>query len=149
MFAGNYFHRVDEKGRIALPAKFRPAFAQGVALVPSVDPCINVYPLPLWEKISLESAHGPLEKSRLRRLRRFFYGDSSVTELDSQGRIPVPQELRQRLNIREEVVIAGVNEYLEIWDRKSWEKEMAEVRKEAWDLLERAEHEPWQEEGKN
>lgn len=149
MFLGNHYHRVDEKGRIALPAKFRPEFAQGVVLVPDVDNCLKVYPIPLWEKISSEFTPHPLARSRMRRLGRFFFGESTLTELDTQGRIPLPQDQRQRLNIREEVVIVGMKEHLEIWDKESWEKEIAEVRQQAWQLLESSEHEGLQKEDKD
>lgn len=146
MFLGKYYHRVDEKGRIALPAKFRAEFAQGVVLVPSADKCIEVFPLPLWEKISAGFAPRPMAQSRQRRLGRFLFGESSLTELDTQGRIPLTQEQRQRLNIREEVVVVGTGIYLEIWDRESWEKEITEVRQEAFQLLESSQQEILQKE---
>ncbi len=144
MFSGTYYHRVDEKGRIALPAKFRAEFAQGVFLVPSVDKCLYIYPLPLWEKLSPGFTPRPFDRSKMRRLGRFFFGGSSKTELDTQGRIPLPQDQRQKLNIKEDVVIVGVNEYLEIWDKETWEKEENELNQEAPQLLESAEHEGWQ-----
>lgn len=144
MFSGTYYHRVDEKGRIALPARFRAEFAQGVFLVPSVDRCLYVYPLTLWEKISPAFATDPFDPGKKRKMARYFYGGSSRTELDSQGRIPLPQDHRQKLNIKEDVVIVGVNEYLEIWDKETWEKEEEELNQEAAQLLESSEHENWQ-----
>ena len=138
MFLGKFYHRVDEKGRIALPARFRAEFAGGVVLVPSFDRCINVFPMKMWEKISADFAPDPLSPSSERKIGRYIYGESSSTELDTQGRIPLPLEQRQRLNIKEEVVVVGVNNYLEIWDKDSWEKERAEVMGEAGKLLENA-----------
>ncbi len=136
MFLGKYYHRVDEKGRIALPARFRPEFAQGVVIVPGADKCLNVYPLPLWEKTAADMSKHPLARSKMRRLGRFLFGEATMVELDTQGRIPLPQDRRQNLSLTEEVVIVGVNSYLEIWNKEAWEKESAEVSQEAFQIFE-------------
>lgn len=139
MFSGKHYHRVDEKGRIALPAKFRAEFAQGVVIVPGADKCLNVYPFPLWEKTSAMMSKNPVVRSKMRRLGRFLFGEATMAELDTQGRIPLPQDWRQSLNLKEEVVIVGVNKYLEIWGKDAWEKESAELSQEAWQIFESVE----------
>lgn len=136
MFWGRHYHHVDEKGRIALPAKFRPEFAQGAVVFPGGDDCLLVYPFPEWKKMSDKLTAHPLVRSKIRRLGRFIFGESSVSDLDAQGRVPLPQDWRMRFNIKGEIVIVGNNRYLEVWDKETFEKERSEVMQGAWQIIE-------------
>lgn len=136
MFLGTFFHRVDEKGRVALPAKFRAELAQGAVLGPGPDKCVNVYPLPYWEKTAAILTPGPFASSRDRERGRWIFSRVSLAELDSQGRIPLPLELRQKLEIKEDAAIVGMFNYLEIWARASWEIRSSRADQQAYDLFE-------------
>ena len=136
---GNYEHRIDQKGRIAIPAKFRKEFAQGIVLTSGVDPCIIVYPFPEWQKLSENYNLSPFSPSKSRELRRFIFGYAANVELDRQGRVPLPSWLRDQKGIEDTAMIIGVNRYLEIWSKENWEKESLRIREEAWNLAERSE----------
>ncbi|MFO8100873.1 MAG: division/cell wall cluster transcriptional repressor MraZ [Dehalococcoidia bacterium] len=135
---GNYEHRIDQKGRVAIPAKFRKEFAEGVVLTSGVDQCIIAYPASEWQKLSESYNLSPFSSSKNRDLTRFIFGNASNVELDRQGRVAIPFWLRQHARIEEAAMIIGVNRYLEIWSRENWEQESLRIREEAWNLAERS-----------
>ncbi len=139
-FLGEYEYKVDAKGRIPLPPKYRKDFAGGIVLNMGVEECINVYPLQVWERIAEQYDSGPIAPSKTRQRARAIFATAFEQELDDQGRIMLPQPLRQHAGIKDSLVILGANKYLEIWDKKSWEKQKSEVRKEAWQIYESVEN---------
>ncbi len=136
---GNYEHRIDQKGRIAIPARFRKEFAEGVVLTSGIDQCIIAYPVAEWQKLSESYNLSPFSPSKNRDFIRFIFTNACDVELDGQGRVALPLWLRQHARIEETVVIAGVNRYLEIWGKEAWGKENLRIREAAWQLAERSE----------
>jgi MraZ protein len=138
MLLGAHEHTIDDKNRLTLPAKFRQAFADGIVVTRGLDGCLYAYRRPDWARLveSRLAALDPLSPEG-RRLERFFYSGATETELDKQGRVMIPRELIDHAKLGREVVVAGVNDRLEIWDRATWRKELAEVEGSAEDVAER------------
>ncbi len=137
---GNYEHRIDQKGRIAIPARFRKEFAEGVVLTSGVDQCIIAYPASEWQKLSENYNLSPFSPSKNRDLIRFMFGNAFNVDLDGQGRVALPLSLRQQARIEEVAMIVGVNKYLEIWSKTIWEQESLRIRDAAWQLAEGSEN---------
>ena len=138
MLLGAYDHTLDDKNRLTLPAKFREAFLDGVVVTRGLDGCLYAFRRPDWDRL-VESRLATLDplSPEGRRLERFFYSGASETELDKQGRVMVPRELMEHAKLGREVVVAGVKDRLEIWDRAAWRRELAEVEGSAEDVAER------------
>jgi len=138
MLLGAHEHTIDDKNRLTLPAKFRQAFADGLVVTRGLDGCLYAFRRPDWDRL-VESRLATLDplSPEGRRLERFFYSGASEAELDKQGRVMLPKELLEHAKLGREVVVAGVNERLEIWDRAAWRKELAEVEGSAEDVAER------------
>jgi MraZ protein len=138
MLLGSYDHTIDDKNRLTLPAKFREAFTDGVVITRGLDGCLYAYRRADWDRL-VESRLAPLDplSPETRRLERFFYSGASEAELDKQGRVMVPAPLIEHAQLGKEVVVAGVNDRLEIWDRAAWRRELAEVEGSAEDVAER------------
>ena len=139
MLLGEYEHTIDDKNRLTLPAKFRSAFSDGIVVTRGVDGCLSAYAPDAWERVlqGRLASLDPLSKEG-RRMQRFFYSGATEGELDKQGRVNVPAALIEHAGLgRREVVVAGVNDHVEIWDREAWRRELAEVEGSAEDVAER------------
>src|SRR5262249_53837565 len=128
----------DDKNRLTLPAKFRQAFADGVVVTRGLDGCLYAYRRPDWARL-VESRLAPLDplSPEGRRPERVFFSGAAEPQLEQQGRVMSPRELIDHAKLGRDVVVAGVNERLEIWDRAAWRKELAEVEGSAEDVAER------------
>ena len=136
MFFGEFEYKIDEKGRVPIPPKFRGALREGVVLMPGVEKCINVYPPSEWKKVAATLTAGLIGPSKLRRLNRAIFATAFSLNIDGQGRISLPVPLREYAEIKDEVVIAGVNSYLELWDKEQWESEKAISQEQAGQIIE-------------
>lgn len=136
MFFGEFEYKLDEKGRVPIPPKFRSALKEGIVLTPGIETCINAYPLSEWRKLAATLTTGPITPSKLRRLNRAVFATAFTTSVDGQGRVALPNPLRDYAEIIDEVVIAGVNTYLEIWNKVHWEDEKATSCEQAWQIIE-------------
>ena len=138
MFLGEYEHSVDEKSRLTLPAKFRDALADGVVLTRGLDDCVDVFARADWQR-RVEERLAPLDpfSKEARRLTRFFFAAAADAELDKQGRVLVPPALVKHAKLGREVVVAGVRDHLEIWDRGAWAAHVTEFEGSADDVAER------------
>ncbi len=119
---GTHSYQLDPKGRVSLPARFREAFADGVWLTIGQDGCLYVFPRAEWQRRSDEVASSPLSDADGRAFSRLFFGSSDEAKLDSQGRVTIPQRLRETVGITKDVVVLGVRDRMEIWDRESYER---------------------------
>ena len=119
---GTHSYQLDPKGRVSLPARFREAFADGVWLTIGQDGCLYVFPRAEWRRRSEEVASSPLSDADGRAYSRLFFGSSDEAKLDGQGRVTIPQRLREAVGIGKEVVVLGVRDRMEIWDRESYER---------------------------
>jgi MraZ protein len=138
MLLGEYEHTIDDKNRLTLPAKFRGDFARGVVVTRGLDGCLFAYTQDAWDRL-VQSRLGSVDQltQEGRRLHRHFFSGASEGELDRQGRMMLPAALIQHAKLGREVVVAGVNDRLEIWDRDAWRRELAEVEGSAEHVAER------------
>jgi MraZ protein len=137
MYFGEFEYRLDEKGRVPIPPKFRSELrGESIVLVPGAERCVTVHPLSEWKKLAAQLTTGPITQSKLRRLNRAIFATAFSLQLDGQGRVILPVPLREYAGIETEVIIAGVNNYFEIWDKQQWEAEKAVSQEEAWQIIE-------------
>ena len=136
MFFGEFEYRVDEKGRVPIPPKFRSELREGVVLTPGVEKCLNCYPLPEWKKLAAALTSGSVTRSKLRKLNRAIFATAFSTYIDGQGRVALPVSLREYAGIEDEVVIIGANTYFELWNKEQWEAEKADSQEQAWQIIE-------------
>ncbi|MCH8864416.1 MAG: division/cell wall cluster transcriptional repressor MraZ [Chloroflexi bacterium] len=136
MFFGEFDYKIDEKGRVPVPPRFRRELKDGVVLSPGAEKCINAYTLSEWKKLAGEITGGSLTRNKIRRLNRAIFATAFSINIDGQGRIALPVPLREHAGIEDEVVIAGANAYLEIWSKELWEEEKAISQEQAWQIIE-------------
>jgi len=138
MLLGEYEHTLDDKNRLTLPARFRQAFVEGIVVTRGMDGCLFAYTREAWETMvgSRLATLNTLSKEG-RRMQRFFFSGATETELDKQGRVGLPAALLEHAKLGRDVVVAGVHDHLEIWDRAAWRLELAEVEGSAEHVAER------------
>ncbi len=136
MFFGEFDYKIDEKGRVPIPPRFRSALKDGIVLTPGVEKCITAYTIPEWNKLSASLTSSTLSRSKMRRLSRAIFSTAFNTTVDNQGRIAIPAPLRESAEIVDDVVVAGANTYLEIWNKALWEEEKATSLQQAWQIIE-------------
>jgi len=136
MFFGEFEYRIDEKGRVPIPPKFRKELKDGVVLTQGIEQCITAYPLSEWKKLAASLTTGSVTRSKLRRLNRAIFAIAFSLNIDGQGRIALPIPLRQYAGIEDELVIAGANNYLEFWNKERWEAEKAISQEQTWQIIE-------------
>ena len=129
-FRGTFEHSLDDRGRVAVPARYRDAFADGGVLTPSPDGCLELYPVREFENVADDLTAEGAHHQRGRRLRRGLYARSYDVELDKQGRILIPPSLREAVGLAGSVVLAGRRECLELWGATRWHQELTVVAQE-------------------
>ena len=138
MLLGEYEHTIDDKNRLTLPAKFRRAFEDGIVVTRGLDGCLHAWPQEAWQQlVGSRLSSLDLLSVQGRRLHRHFFSGASETAPDRQGRVSIPPALLTHAKLGRDVVVAGVNDHLEIWDRAAWKRELAEVEGSAEDVAER------------
>jgi MraZ protein len=136
MFFGEFEYKLDEKGRVPIPPRFRKELKDGVVLTPGVEKCITAYPISEWKKLADTFTGGSLTRSKLRKLNRAIFATAFYLNLDGQGRITLPIPLRQHSGIEVDIVIAGANVYFELWNKEQWQSEKATSQEQAWQIIE-------------
>ena len=136
MFFGEFEYKIDEKGRVPIPPKFRRELRGGVVLAPGVEKCIIAYPLPEWKKLADTLTTGSITRSKLRKLNRAIFATAFSLNIDAQGRVVIPYQLREYAGIEDEVIMAGANNYFELWNKEWWEEEKATSQEQAWQIIE-------------
>lgn len=126
MFLGEYQHSLDAKGRIILPSKFRGLLADGCVLTRGLDKCLAVYPSQEWERVSSGLREASQSNRAARDFLRIWYASAVEEEPDKQGRISVPEHLRDYAGLEREVTVTGRGEFAEIWSRTGWAQRLAE-----------------------
>jgi MraZ protein len=141
-FTGTFEHNLDAKNRLTIPSKFRAELSKGVYLSRAMDNCISLYPSETYTQMAeqaLSQVRNPLSQQG-RELRRLLYGNALETELDSAGRVMLTQRFLEHAGIDREVVITGVGDCLELWDRSTWEGYESDLTARASDLTESLGH---------
>ena len=136
MFFGEFEYKVDLKGRVPIPPRFRRELKDGVVLTPGIEKCVIAYTISEWKKLAAELTGGSVTPSKLRKLNRAIFATAFSTQIDGQGRVALPAPLREYAEIVDEVVIAGANTYLEIWNKVHWEEEKTNSQEQAWQIIE-------------
>ena len=124
MLLGEYEYKVDNKGRLPLPPKFRPEFVDGLVLTRGPEKCIVAYQKSEFEKISGTLAPETIiENEQRRKLKRAIFANAEEVSLDGQARIALPSRLREYAQIKDIAIIAGVRNYIELWNPDLWHPE--------------------------
>lgn len=122
MFMGEYSHSIDAKGRLIMPAKYREQLGSEFVVTKGLDGCLFVYPQEEWQSIETKFREVPLTTKDARKFSRFFFAGAAACEIDKQGRILLPSVLREFAGLEKDVVLVGVLNRIEIWDKAKWEE---------------------------
>lgn len=136
MFFGEYPYKVDEKGRLPLPPKFRREMREGVILARGTEKCISVYPLSEWKRLADSLAAKAVTPANLRKLNRAIFSSAFSASFDGQGRVTLSFPLRNYAEIGDTVVVVGANNYVELWNEELWKVEKASVEEQASQIIE-------------
>lgn len=120
MFLGEFEHSIDDKGRVAIPARFREELSEGLVLTRGFDRCLQAFPRPIWQRLAERVSGLSLGNEEARNLRRLLFSGAAEVEVDRQGRILIPQNLREYAGLSEQVVVAGLNTHFELWSGDRW-----------------------------
>ncbi|HEY2937107.1 MAG TPA: division/cell wall cluster transcriptional repressor MraZ [Gaiellaceae bacterium] len=138
MLLGEFDHTIDDKNRLAIPARFRQAFAEGIVVTRGLDGCLYAYTRPDWQRLvdgRLAQIDTLSREGRL--IMRHFFSGAAEAELDKQGRVALPAALIGSAKLEKDVTVAGVYDHLEIWSREAWHRHLEEVEGSAEHVAER------------
>ena len=141
MLIGEYIHTIDEKNRISLPVKFRKELGKKIIITPGLDQCLFIFTTTEWKKVSkkLSDSNSDLSflKADQRSFNRYMFGRAAEAEIDSIGRILIPDFLKNIIGLKDKVAIVGVEDRVEIWNDKTWSQNQETVEKQAVGLAEK------------
>lgn len=120
MFMGQYNVNIDDKNRLIIPAKYRNKVANNLVIARGLDGCLSLYPQEKWDEIAEKLNKLPTSKKQARAYARALLSSASDVELDSKGRLNVPENLRELASLTKNCLIIGVGDYMEIWDENKW-----------------------------
>lgn len=120
MFIGEYSHNLDEKGRLAIPKKFRADLSKGAVVTRGLDNCLFLYTKKEWQKLAEKLSNLPFAQANTRAFARLMLAGAMDVSVDKQGRIVLPEYLRTFAGLKKETIVAGLYNRLEIWDQKEW-----------------------------
>lgn len=129
MFIGEYNHNLDDKGRLAIPAKFRAILKKGAVVTKGLDNCLFLYSKEQFETIAKKFAELPVSQAKARAFARHMLAGAMDVDFDVQGRINLPEYLRSFAGLRKSVIVAGLYNRLEIWDERQWNNYKASTEK--------------------
>ncbi|HAP03218.1 MAG TPA: division/cell wall cluster transcriptional repressor MraZ [Lachnospiraceae bacterium] len=121
MFMGEYNHTIDPKGRVIIPAKFRENLGSQFVITKGLDGCLYGYPYDTWEEVGKNFQESMKANKEARKFSRFFFASASSCDIDKQGRILIPANLRDYAGLKKDVVLAGNLTHIEIWDKDKWD----------------------------
>lgn len=136
MFIGEYTHNLDDKGRLAIPVKFRSQLATGAVVTKGLDNCLSLYTEGAWADEAARLANLPLTQSKARAYARFMLSSAFPVEIDKQGRIVLPAGLRTYAGITGATVVTGLGDHVEIWNEKAWEGYRSNIEKDSVNIAE-------------
>lgn len=136
MFIGEYKYNLDSKNRLALPSKFRKSFTSGAIITRGLDNCLFIYTVKEWNKLVEKLAKLPISQQKSRAFSRLMLAGAMDARLDSQGRIILPDYLKDFAGLSKKVVVAGLYNRLEVWDEKMWSKYQRISEKDSSDIAE-------------
>lgn len=136
MFLGEFEHTIDDKGRVAVPARFRDQVADGLVVTRGFDRCLQAFPRTVWQELAQRLNELPLGRDEVRSLRRLLFAGAAELDFDKQGRILLPQNLREYAALRDQVIIAGMSTYFELWSAATWGDVLTDLNANAGDMAE-------------
>ena len=136
MFIGEYKHNLDDKGRLAIPTKFRADLSKGAVVTRGLDTSLFLFPKEEWDKLAEKLASLPLGQSNSRAFARLMLAGAMDVEVDKQGRVMLPEYLRVYAGLQKSVVIAGLYTRLELWDETSWTAYKSKMEEDAESVAE-------------
>ena len=136
MFIGEYNHNLDDKSRLAIPVKFRTILKVGAVITKGLDNCLFLYSKKQWEKIAKKLSELPVSQSKARAFSRLMLAGAMEVDFDKQGRINIPEYLKEFSNLNKETIIAGLFDRLEIWNKKEWQKYKSKTESKSSDIAE-------------
>jgi MraZ protein len=137
MFLGEFEHTIDQKGRLAIPVKFRTALTEGAVVTRGLDNCLTLYPKKEWEVLAERIAALPMTEPNARSFTRLMLAGAMAVDADKQGRIILPGYLRQYASLGATVVVAGLYNRIEIWDKAKWKSYSEESQVNSSDIASR------------
>lgn len=141
MLIGEYKHTIDAKNRMSLPAKFRKELGKKVVITPGLEDCLFVFNAKEWGKVKNKLSNSESDLSFLsldrRSFNRFIFGRAAEVEIDSIGRVLLPTFLKDRIGLKANAMVVGVEDRVEIWQEDAWEKYKGEIEKKAGELAEK------------
>lgn len=131
MFIGEYNHTLDTKGRLAVPKKFRDDLSMGGVVTKGLDKCLWIYTYEEWKKIATKLSNLPISQTNTRAFARLMLAGAMDVSVDRQGRVMIPEYLREYAGLGKKVVVAGLFDRLELWNESTWEEYKAKTEAEA------------------
>lgn len=142
MFLGEYHHNLDQKGRLAIPIKFRNALSLGAVVTRGLDECLFLYSQEEWELIAKKISSLPVSQKNSRAYSRLMLAGAMEISLDKQGRVVLPEYLRQYAGLDKKVIVAGLYNRVEIWEESRWESYKKETEQQSEEIAEKL-NETW------
>jgi MraZ protein len=137
MLIGEYIHTLDEKKRVSLPVKFRKEIGKKIIITAGLDHCLWIFTLAQWKNISEKLSSLSTLQADNRSFNRYMFGSATEVEVDSIGRILLPEFLVTRANLKTKIAVVGVQDKIEIWNEESWKEYKGVVEKQADQLAEK------------
>ncbi|MFA6426998.1 MAG: division/cell wall cluster transcriptional repressor MraZ [Candidatus Magasanikbacteria bacterium] len=131
MLIGEYSHNLDEKGRLAIPKKFRSELSKGAVVTRGLDSCLFLYTKTEWKKLADKLAALPFSQANTRAFARLMLAGAMDVEIDAQGRVILPEYLRTFAGLKKQVIVAGLYNRLELWDQGKWEEYKSRTEKDS------------------
>lgn len=137
MFIGEFHHTLDDKGRLAVPVKFRAELAAGAVVTRGLDRSLFLYPKVRWSALAEKLAALPIGQADMRAFARLMLAGAMEVDVDKSGRVTIPEYLRTYAGVSKNVVVAGLYDRLEIWDEQAWSEYASKTERDSNDIAER------------
>jgi MraZ protein len=136
LFLGEFEHTIDDKGRLAVPARFRPALEDGLVMARGLERCLVIYDPEGWRAVADRVRNLNSWQEDARRMQRHFFSGAQPGQPDKLGRVVIPQFLRAYAQLGDEVVVVGVADRIEVWAKSEWERQRADAERDSTELAE-------------
>lgn len=137
VFTGEFQHTLDGKGRVIIPSRLREGLGDRFMITRGLDHCLFVYPLSEWTRLEQKLKQLPFTRSESRAFMRLFFSGAMEVEADKQGRVLIPQNLRDYAKIEKDVMIIGVSNRVEVWSEEAWRNYFGEADNNFEELAEK------------
>jgi len=134
MFLGEYIHTIDQKRRLAVPAKFRKTLGKKAIIAPGLDNCLVIYPQEQWQKMAAKLENLPNGQVNARVFTRIMLSGASDVELDALGRVLIPEHLKNYAQFKRNIAILGLSNRIELWDETKWKTYKEKMEKTVGDM---------------